>query len=115
MAARISVAGNSKELSPGHNAWCRWTLPDECNSAQSQCLMPTTRNRSPRRRLSGKDRISQSGVNWVKWTGLLLQAACTLVAVAMVHSDNGRATAIALGIFAPLTAGHSDSRRESAE
>ena len=43
--------------------------------------------------------ISQSGVNWVKWTGLLLQAACTLVAVAMVHSDNGRATVIALGIF----------------
>ena len=44
--------------------------------------------------------ISQSGVNWVMWTGLLAQAACTLVAIAMVHSDNRRTTAIALGIFA---------------
>ena len=32
--------------------------------------------------------ISQSSVNWVKWTGLLLQAVCTLLAIAMVHSDN---------------------------
>ena len=32
--------------------------------------------------------ISQSSVNWVKWTALLLQAGCTLVAIAMVHSDN---------------------------
>ena len=44
--------------------------------------------------------ISQSGVNWVKWTGLLVQAACTLIAIAMVHCDNRRATAIALWIFA---------------
>ena len=44
--------------------------------------------------------ISQSGVNWVKWTGLLLQAACTLVTIAMVHCDNRRAAAIALGLFA---------------
>ena len=35
--------------------------------------------------------ISQSTVNWVKWTGLLLQAAGTLVVIAMIHSDN-RAT-----------------------
>jgi hypothetical protein len=44
--------------------------------------------------------ISQSGVNWVKWTGLLVQAACTLIAIAMVHCENRRATAIALWIFA---------------
>ena len=44
--------------------------------------------------------ISQSGVNWVKWMSLLVQAACTLVTIAMVHSDNRRAAAIALAIFA---------------
>jgi len=44
--------------------------------------------------------ISQAGVNWVKWTGLLAQAACTLIAVAMVHSDNRCSTAIALWLFA---------------
>ena len=27
--------------------------------------------------------VSQSGVNWVKWTGLLLQAICTLIAIDM--------------------------------
>jgi hypothetical protein len=44
--------------------------------------------------------ISQSGVNWVKWTGLIVQAACTLVVIAMVHCDNRRTMAVALGIFA---------------
>lgn len=44
--------------------------------------------------------ISQSSVNWVKWTGLLLQAACTLLAIAMVHSDNRLASAFAMAIFA---------------
>ena len=44
--------------------------------------------------------ISQSGVNWVKWVSLLVQAACTLVAIAMVHSDNRRAATIALALFA---------------
>jgi hypothetical protein len=44
--------------------------------------------------------VSRSQVNWVKWTCLLLQAACTLVVIAMVHSDNRGASAIAMGIFA---------------
>ena len=44
--------------------------------------------------------ISQSSVNWVKWTGLLLQAACTLLAIAMVHSDNRLTAALALALFA---------------
>jgi hypothetical protein len=44
--------------------------------------------------------ISQSTVNWVKWTGLLLQAVCTLLAIAMVHSDNRATAALALGLFA---------------
>jgi hypothetical protein len=44
--------------------------------------------------------ISQAGVNWVKWTGLLVQAACTLVAIAMIHSDNRPTALLALWLFA---------------
>jgi hypothetical protein len=44
--------------------------------------------------------ISQSQVNWVKWLCLCLQAACTLLAIAMVHCDNRLASAIAMGLFA---------------
>ncbi len=32
--------------------------------------------------------VSRAEVNAMKWTALLLQAFCTLVAIAMVHSDN---------------------------
>jgi hypothetical protein len=39
-------------------------------------------------------------VNWVKWCSVLLQAVFALVAIAMVHSDNRKAAAIALGLFA---------------
>jgi len=44
--------------------------------------------------------ISQSSVGVVKWAGILLQALCTLVAIAMVHSDNRRACALTLILFA---------------
>jgi len=44
--------------------------------------------------------ISQSQVNLVKWSLLFMQALCALVAIAMVHSDNGLASIIAMGIFA---------------
>jgi hypothetical protein len=44
--------------------------------------------------------VSQSGVGTVKWAGILLQGLCTLVAIAMVHSDNRLASAIALSLFA---------------
>lgn len=44
--------------------------------------------------------LSYSTVNWVKWTCMFAQAACALVAIAMVQSDNRAAAAIALGIFA---------------
>jgi hypothetical protein len=44
--------------------------------------------------------ISESAVGAVKWVGILLQALCTLVAIAMVHSDNRRACAITLTLFA---------------
>ena len=45
-------------------------------------------------------RISQSQVNWVKWSCLYLQAACALLAIALVHSDNRLAAAITMGLFA---------------
>jgi len=44
--------------------------------------------------------VSQSTVNWVKWTALLVQAVCTLLAIAMVHSDNRAGAAFAMGLFA---------------
>ena len=48
--------------------------------------------------------ISQSTVNSVKWSGLLLQALVTLIAIAMVHSDNRLTCAIALTLFATSVA-----------
>jgi hypothetical protein len=44
--------------------------------------------------------VSQSGVGTVKWAGILLQGLCTLIAIAMVHSDNRLACATALSLFA---------------
>ncbi len=44
--------------------------------------------------------ISLSQVNLVKWSCLYLQAACALLAIAMVHSDNRLTGAIAMGLFA---------------
>jgi multisubunit Na+/H+ antiporter MnhB subunit len=43
--------------------------------------------------------ISQSEVNWVKWSCLCLQAVCALLAIAMVHSDNRLTSAITMGLF----------------
>ena len=44
--------------------------------------------------------ISESSLGTVKWVGILLQALCTLVAFAVVHSDNRIARAITLTLFA---------------
>jgi hypothetical protein len=44
--------------------------------------------------------ISQSQVNWVKWACLCLQAICALLAIAMVHSGDRLASAVAMGLFA---------------
>ena len=44
--------------------------------------------------------ISESTVGAVKWVGILLQGLCTLVAIAMVHSDNRLTCAITLTLFA---------------
>ena len=44
--------------------------------------------------------VSESSVNWVKWTGVILVALLTLIAIAFVHSDNRLTAALAMGMFA---------------
>jgi len=44
--------------------------------------------------------ISQSQVNLVKWSCLVLLAICALVAIAMVHIDNRLTAAITMTLFA---------------
>ena len=44
--------------------------------------------------------LSASSVNWVKWMVLLVQAALTLLTVALIHSDNPVTCRIILTIFA---------------
>jgi Protein of unknown function (DUF4239) len=44
--------------------------------------------------------ISESALGTVKWVGILLQGLCTLIAIAMVHSDNRLACAVTLALFA---------------
>lgn len=44
--------------------------------------------------------LSESSVNGVKWTVLLVQAGLTLITIALIHSDNRAANRIILGIFA---------------
>jgi Protein of unknown function (DUF4239) len=44
--------------------------------------------------------VSESTVGRVKWAGILLMGLFTLVAIAMVHSDNRLACAIAVTLFA---------------
>jgi hypothetical protein len=45
--------------------------------------------------------VSQTEVNFVKWSCLFVQAACALLAIAMVHSDNRMAATIAMGFSRP--------------
>ena len=44
--------------------------------------------------------ISQSQVHLVKWSCLVVQALCALIAIALVHSDSRLASSIAMGTFA---------------
>ena len=44
--------------------------------------------------------ISEFALGTVRWMGILLQGLCTLVAFAIVHSDNRLARAISLTLFA---------------
>jgi hypothetical protein len=43
--------------------------------------------------------MNHSQVNWVKWLCPALLAACALVAIAMVHSDDRLACAVTMGLF----------------
>jgi len=47
---------------------------------------------------------SQSEVNSIKWMSLLIQAICTLAAIAMVHSGNRTTAALAMGLFSTAMA-----------
>ena len=44
--------------------------------------------------------LTQSSVNWIKWTCLFAQAICKLDTIAIVHRDDRIGAGIALGIFA---------------
>jgi hypothetical protein len=48
--------------------------------------------------------LSQSSVNWIKWTAVVALAVLTLVGIALVHSDNRRNAAVAMSIFAAAAA-----------
>jgi hypothetical protein len=48
--------------------------------------------------------LSEAHVNAVKWTTLVLQGICMLVAVAVVHADQRASSGIALGLFATAIA-----------
>ncbi len=48
--------------------------------------------------------VSESRVNWAKWTGVVLLAALTLLAIALVHSERRATTVIANGVFATAVA-----------
>src|SRR5215468_7066059 len=44
--------------------------------------------------------VSEYALGTVKWVAILLQGLCTLVAIAVVHSDNRLARALTLALFA---------------
>src|SRR5258707_3071271 len=48
--------------------------------------------------------VSQTEVNFVKWSCLFAHAVCALLAIAMVHSDNRVAATIPIGVLATRVA-----------
>jgi len=48
--------------------------------------------------------VSRAQVNSVKWFVLLVEAACMMTGIAMVHSDNRAAARIAMGLFGTASA-----------
>ena len=44
--------------------------------------------------------VSQSQVHLVKWSCLVMQALCVLIAIALVHSDSRLASSVAMGTYA---------------
>jgi uncharacterized protein DUF4239 len=70
---------------------------DSQRAAQSEMVKELHTALDARRQRIG---ISESALGTVKWVGLLLQGLCTLVAIAVVHSDNRLAGALSLTLFA---------------
>jgi hypothetical protein len=48
--------------------------------------------------------LSESTVDWVRWTAVIALALLTLAAIALVHTDNRRNAAVAMAIFAAAAA-----------
>jgi hypothetical protein len=48
--------------------------------------------------------VSESSLNWLKWSGVILVALLTIVAIAFVHCDNRQTAALAMGSFATAVA-----------
>ena len=48
--------------------------------------------------------VSRTSIDWVKWLALVLEAIITLIAIAMVHSDNRLTARLALGLFSTAVA-----------
>src|SRR5262245_32019496 len=44
--------------------------------------------------------ISESSINWVRWSVVIALAGLILLIIAMVHCDNRRTVAVSMGIFA---------------
>jgi hypothetical protein len=80
-----------------HDALTLKPADDSQRTAQSEMVKAIDTAMDARRQ---RIVVSQSAVGTVKWAGILLQGLCTLVAIAMVHSDNRLACAIAMTLFA---------------
>jgi positive regulator of sigma E activity len=80
-----------------HHALAMHSADDSQRTAQAEMVKALHTALDARRQ---RIVISESSVGSVKWIGILLQGLCTLVAIAMVHSDNRRACAITLMLFA---------------
>jgi hypothetical protein len=86
--ALIGVLHDALAITPGDNTQ---------RSAQPEMIRAVRTALEARRQ---RIVISESAVGAVKWVGILLQGLCTLIAIAMVHSENRRACAMALLLFA---------------
>ena len=49
--------------------------------------------------------LSESSLNWVKWSGVILVAVLTLIAIAFVHCENRLTAGLAMSLFTAAVAG----------
>jgi Protein of unknown function (DUF4239) len=95
---RATIATLPKALIEAlHNALALQPVDDGQRTAQREMVSELRTALDARRE---RIIISQSTISSVKWAGLLLQALCALIAIAMVHSDNRLTCGIALALFA---------------